>query len=222
MMTSVIVQQLVGEGAIDIDAPLAAQMDLTGLEDIPNIHDVMVRELLSNRPGIPDFDSIPGQSGLRAFIERLMQHPDRPLETGKLLALASGQDASFAPGEAYEYWNTNFLLLQKLVEQITGDSFGQVFSNRVFSVAGMKDSSLKSDGTFENGLLSYAELVPDQIIDVTDAPLDFGASGGVVSTTSDMIRFLDALLVSRALLSPGQMEEMLDFRTPDSTPSQDG
>lgn len=40
MMTSVVVQQLVGEGAINFDAPLADQMDIAGLEDIPNIQDV--------------------------------------------------------------------------------------------------------------------------------------------------------------------------------------
>ncbi|MBY5933987.1 serine hydrolase [Tateyamaria omphalii] len=222
MMTSVIIQQLVGEGSIEFDTPLAAQLDLTGLEDIPNIHEVTVRELLSNRSGIPDFDSIPGQTGLPAFIEKLMTYPDQPLGPDELLALTSGQDASFAPGEAYEYSNTNFILLQKLIEQVTGDSFSQVLSDRIFSVAGMKDSSLKSDGVIENGLHSYAELVPGEFIDVTHAPLDLGAEGGVVSTTSDMIRFFDALLVSRTLLSPDQMEDMLDFRTPDGAPSQDG
>lgn len=222
MMTSVIVQQLVGEGLIDFDAPLADQMDLAGLEDIANINIVTVRELLANRSGIPDFDSVPGQAGLPAYIEQLLFSPDQPLGPDGLLAFASKQPASFAPGEAYEYSNTNYLLLQKLIEQATGDSFGELLSDRIFSVAGMDDSILGSEGGNERLLRSYAEVVPGQSLDVTDALLDFGAAGGVVSTTADMISFLDALLVSRTLLSPDQLAEMLDFRAPDGTPGING
>ncbi|MFK7882179.1 serine hydrolase [Roseobacter sp.] len=222
MMTSVIVQQLVGEGLIDFDVPLADQMDLTGLEGIANISGVTVRELLSNRSGIPDFDSVTGQSGFPDYIEQLLGNPDQPLGSDGLLAIASGQPASFAPGEAYEYSNTNYLLLQKLVEQTTGNGFSDVLSDRIFLAAGMEDSSLGSAGDDEGLLHSYTDLVPSKTLEVTDAPLDFGAAGGVVSTTADMIRFIDALLVSRTLLSLDQLEDMLDFRTPDGTPGLDG
>lgn len=222
MMTSVIIQQMVGEGLIDFDSPLAQQMDLAGLEGIPNIEEVTVRELLANRSGIPDFDTVPGQTGAPAFIEHLMQHPNQPLGPDELLAIAFGQPASFAPGEAYEYSNTNFLLLQKLAQHVTGDSFDQLLSDRIFSPAGMEDSAPRHDVTTENLLHSYAELAPGDVLDVTDALLDLGAAGGVVSTTADMIRFFDALLVSRTLLSSDQMEEMLDFRAPDGTPGIEG
>ncbi|WP_290557145.1 serine hydrolase [Aestuariivita sp.] len=222
MMTSVVVQQLVVEGLIDFDAPLADQMDLSGLEGIANIEEVTVRELLANRSGIPDFDSVPGQTGLPAFIEQLMANPGQPLGPDGLLAIASGQSASFAPGAAYEYSNTNYLLLQKLVEQVTEKSFGDLLSDRIFSKAGMDDSALKSDGGIEDVLHSYAELIPGQVLDVTNVPLDFGAAGGVVSTTADMIRFFDALLVSKTLLPPEQLDEMLDFRAPDGTSGTDG
>ncbi|MFS4582194.1 serine hydrolase [Phaeobacter sp. C3_T13_0] len=85
MMTSVVVQQLVGEGAIDFDAPLADQLDLSGLEGIANIHEVTVRELLANRSGIPDFDTVPGQTGNPAFVELLLRHPGQPVGTDKML-----------------------------------------------------------------------------------------------------------------------------------------
>lgn len=222
MMTSVIVQQLVGEGVIDFDAPLAEQMDTSDLEDIPNIREVTVRELLANRSGIPDFDTIPGQGDLPAFIEQLLANPTQPFGPDGMLALVAKQPADFAPGEAYGYSNTNYLLLQKLIEEKTGDSFAEVVSDRIFSAAGMDDSSMRSEGQTEGMLRSYAELFPGDILDVTDVPIDFGASGGVVSTTTDMIRFMDALLVSRTLLPPDQLEEMLDFRAEDGTPSLNG
>lgn len=222
MMTAVLVQQLVSEGAIDFDAPLADQMDLTGLEGIANINEVTVREVLANRSGIPDFDSVPGQTGVPAFIEQLLSNPGEPLGPDGLLSIASGQPASFAPGTGYEYSNTNFLLLQKLMEQVTGQTFGDLLSERIFTPAGMTDSALRVDSSTEGLLHSYAELFPGQVMDVTNVPLDFGAGGGVVSTTSDMIRFFEALLVSQTLLPPDRMAEMLDFRAPDGTPSIEG
>lgn len=222
MMTSVIVQQLVGEGVIDFDAPLAEQMDITGLEDIPNIGEVTVREVLANRSGIPDFDTIPGQGDLPAFIEQLLANPTQPFGPDDMLGLVAKQPADFAPGEGYGYSNTNYLLLQKLIEQKTGDSFAEVMSDRIFSVVGMDDSSMRSEFDTDGMLRSYAEIFPGNIRDVTDVPIDFGAAGGVVSTTSDIIRFMDALLVSRTLLPPDQLEEMLDFRAEDGTPSMDG
>ncbi|MCV3270700.1 serine hydrolase [Roseobacter sinensis] len=222
MMTGVVVLNLVASGAIDFDAPLADQMDIAGLEGIANIETVTVRQLLANRSGIPDFDSVPGSGGLPAFIEALLADPTQPMGTDALLGIATGQPAAFAPGEAYAYSNTNFLLLEKLVEQVTGQSFGEVLEAQMFTPAGMADTVFAPHSGTASMLRSYAELVPGQPFDVTDAPLHFGAAGGAVSTTGDMVRFMDALLLSKTLLPPEQLAQMLDFRAPDGTPSLDG
>lgn len=222
MMVGVVVLNLVAEGQIDFDAPLSAQMDVSALEGIANIDTVTVRQLLSNRSGIPDFDTVPGQGGLPAFIEMIMADPTRPLGPDEMLGLASGQAASFAPGVAYEYSNTNFLLLQKLVENVTGKDFAAVLQEQIFDPAGMTDSSFGPHSGSDRMLHSYADLGLGRPIDVTDIPFDFGASGGVVSTTSDMIRFFDALLLSKTLLPPDRLAQMLDFRAPDGSPSIDG
>ncbi|WP_415401512.1 serine hydrolase [Tateyamaria sp. SN3-11] len=221
MMTSVVVLNLVAEGIIDFDAPLSAQMDISGLAGIANIETVTVRELLANRSGIPDFDTVPGTDGLPAFIQQLLDNPTEPLGPDGLLAIASGQPANFAPGTSYEYSNTNFLLLQKLVENLTGQTFDAVLDAQIFTPAGMTDTLL-GQGTPDRLLHSYANLDGTTTIEVTDAPLDLGAAGGVVSTTSDIIRFMDALLLSKTLLPPDQLAEILDFRDEDGKPSPNG
>ncbi|WP_318527315.1 serine hydrolase domain-containing protein [Ruegeria aquimaris] len=53
-------------------------------------------------------------------------------------------------------------------------------------------------------------------------PINLGGSGGVVSTSADMIRFLDALLVSETLLSPEMLALITDYRDADNRPSGDG
>ncbi|WP_298973106.1 serine hydrolase [uncultured Roseobacter sp.] len=222
MMTSVVVLNLVAEGKIDFDAPLSAQMDISDLEGIANIETVTVRELLANRSGIPDFDTVPGEGGLPAFIEQLAANPTEPMGPDALLAIAADQPASFAPGESYEYSNTNFLLLQKLVGQVTEQDFGTLLHDQIFDPSGMNHSSFGPHSGSDSMLHSYADLGQGQTIEVTDAPLAYGAAGGVVSTTSDMIRFMDALLLSKTLLPPEQLAEMLDFRAPDGTPGPNG
>ncbi|WP_195822281.1 serine hydrolase [Roseobacter sp. MH60115] len=222
MMTGVVVLNLVAEGRIDFDAPLSDQMDIAGLEGIANIETVTVRQLLANRSGIPDFDTIPGEEGLPAFIEILLADPTRPLLPDALLQLTSDHPRSFAPGQAYEYSNTNFLLLQKLVESVTGQEFGAVLDAQIFAPSGMTNSSLGPHNGSETMLHSYTDLGLGRDIEVTDVPMHFGAAGGVVSTTGDMIRFLDALLVSKTLLPPEQLAEILDFRAPDGTPDLNG
>ena len=222
MMTSVVVLNLAAEGAIDFDAPLSTQMDVSALSGIANIDTVTVRQLLANRSGIPDFDTVPGANGLPAFIDQLLADPTQPLGPDGLLAIASGHPASFAPGADYAYSNTNFLLLQKLVEQVTGQDFGAVLEDRVFTPAGMQNTSVGHHNGTDGMLHSYASLDGQHVIEVTDAPLDFGAAGGVISTTGDMTRFMDALLVSKTLLPADKLAEMLDFRDEDGLPNLNG
>lgn len=222
MMTGVVVLNLVAEGKIDFDAPLSAQLDLTGLEGIANIETVTVRQLLANRSGIPDYDTVPGDAGMPAFIEAIMADPTRPIGTDEMLAIASGEPANFAPGTGYEYSNTNFLLLEKLVEQVTGQTFGAVLDAQIFTPAGMTNTSYGPHNGSAAMLQSFAEIVPGQLLDVTDVPFHFGAAGGVVSSTADMIRFMDALLLSKTLLPPEQLAEILDFRAEDGTPNPNG
>lgn len=50
-----------------------------------------------------------------------------------------------------------------------------------------------------------------ELVDVTDALWDPRGETGVVSTTGDLIAFLDALLVDRSLLSAGALAEMRSY-----------
>ncbi|GFE50024.1 hypothetical protein So717_17770 [Roseobacter cerasinus] len=140
MMVGVLVLDLVAEGPINFDAPMSAQMDVSALPEIANIDTVTMHQLLSNHSGILDYDTVPGDGDLPAFIELIMDDPPRPLGPDEILAIATGEAASFAPGEAYEYPNTNFLLLQKLIEQVTGQDHANVLKEKIYDPAGMTDS----------------------------------------------------------------------------------
>lgn len=219
MMTAVVILQLVAEDKIDLDAPLSDYLDAP---DLANADIATIGQLLTQRSGIPDFDTIMGQSGTPVFIEQLLTNPTQPMGPNELYAIVQGVPAAIEPGTVYEYSNTNYLLLSQLAESVTGKSLGDVFQARIFEPAGMQDSKLNDFDLSDNRLSSYADLGDGQLLDVTQIPFHLTGTGGVVSTTSDMIRFMDALLVSKTLLPPEMLTKMTDFRAADGTPSLDG
>ncbi|WP_300014305.1 serine hydrolase [uncultured Roseobacter sp.] len=221
MMTSVVVLQLAEEGLIDLDKPLADYLPPAVVDGIANAGIATVRQMLQNKSGIPDFDSVLGDSGRPIYIEQLISDPTAPIGPEALLQTVEDVPADFAPGTAYQYSNTNFLLLERLVESVTGSSLADEMITRIFTPTGMEDTGFKATTAGDDRLRSYADIGTGDLTDVTDIPLDLGATGGAVSTTSDMVRFLDALLVSKSLLSPDMLTEMTDFEayftSPDGT-----
>ena len=221
MMTSVVVLQLADAGLIDLDARLADYLPPSETDGIANADTATVRQLLQNRSGIPDFDTVLGDSGNPIYIERLIKDPTLPIGPDTLLDIVQDQPAAFEPGSEYQYSNTNFLLLSQLIETVTGNPLAEEMDNRIFTPAGMADTAFKGDGEDPARLRSYADLGTGKLVDVSDVPLDVSGSGGAVSTTSDMVRFLDALLVSKSLLSPEMLAQMTDFdpffQTPDGS-----
>jgi len=212
MMTSVVVLQMVAEGKMDLDGPLSDYLPAAALEGIANADQVTLRQLLSNTSGIPDFDEVLGDSGLPVMVEQILSDPTAPLGPEELLNIAKGQPATSAPGTEYEYSNTNFLLLGMAIEAVSGNTLAEEMQTRIFEPAGMTSTSMKSAGVLGDLLHSYAQNPLDgSTIDVTDIPLDLGAEGGVVSSTGDMIRFMNALLLSKTLLPEAQLAEMTNF-----------
>lgn len=212
MMTTVVVLQMVAEGKMDLDSSLSDYLPVAALDGIANADQVTLRQLLSNTSGIPDYDEVVGDSGLPVLIEQILSDPSAPLGPKGLLDIAKGQPATSAPGTEYEYSNTNFLLLGQAIEAVSGNTLAEEMQTRVFEPAGMTSTSMKSAGVMGDLLHSYAQNPLDgETLDVTGIPIDLGAEGGAVSSTGDMIRFMDALLVSKTLLPEAQLAEMTNF-----------
>ncbi|WP_107495804.1 serine hydrolase [Thalassobius sp. I31.1] len=222
MMTATVVMQLAAEGAIDLDAPLSTYVDAAVIGGIANADTATVRELLSHRSGIVDFDDVTGPSGRATYIEALLTDPTTPITKEVFLGIVQDQPAHFEPGEGFSYSNTNYLLLEKLIEGVTGQTLADEFQTRIFDAVGM-DSAVMDGLTSVDGQLSgYIDLGDGVATEVTDIPIELSGAGGVVATIGDMIQFMDALLVSQTLLPPEMLEEMTGFLAPDGTPDPNG
>ncbi len=211
MMTTVVLLQMVDEGYFALDDKLADVMDVADLSWMPNIQEVTLRQLMTHSSGIPDFlNDVPAL--YEAVVEMLIQDPPQPVGPAQYLELleAINPPALFVPGTEVSYSNTGFLLLGLMIEAATGNALAEEYQTRIFDPAGMTSSSLPGFERPGGILRSYAEL-DGALIDVTDLPIADLGDGGVVSTTGDMIRFMQALAFDGTLVPDSQIEALEQY-----------
>ena len=109
-----LVMQLVGQGRIDLDAPLVNYRRPDYLGDHPWIALITARDVLRHTTGLPDWRKSPA--------------------TEKLVPMVK-------PGTRINYSGEAFVWLQLVVEAITGQSLDETMQVHLFGPAGMRDSS---------------------------------------------------------------------------------
>ncbi|SER25031.1 alkaline D-peptidase. Serine peptidase. MEROPS family S12 [Lentzea xinjiangensis] len=196
--TSTVVLQLVGEGRVSLDEPV--DRHLPGLVD-PRI---TVRHLLQMTGGLFNYtNALPFNP--QGF-EEIRYRQWRPEE---LVALATSRPLQFEPGTAWEYNNTNYVVLSLLIEKVTGKTYEEAVAHRVLEPLRLGDTTFPGDDPGIRGAhaRSYG-LVNGRPVDTTRwNPSVFWAAGDVISTTRNLDTFQTALLTGR-LLKPAQQREL--------------
>lgn len=193
MFTAVMILQLVEEGKIQLSDKLAKYYP-----EIPNAEKISIAQMLNHHSGLYNFTDT---SYLRYHTQAKSQK--------ELLSLFASQTPVFAPGERAEYSNTNFVLLGYIVEQVTGDSYAANLKKRITGKTGLKNTrpggkinpannEASSFGYYDKTWLTEPE---------TDMSIPGGA-GCITSTTSDLVKFIEALFRNK-LLKPATLAKML-------------
>ncbi len=204
--TSVGVLRLVDQGKLALDDPI-----VKFLPDIqPSWQAITVRQLLSHTSGLPDLlDPLTGLYVSEDREEALRKAANRPMIA--------------KPGEECAYIQTGYVLLGKIVEQVTGKPFTRYMTEDVFGPLGMSSVAYGNRRSivrnrpaqyqrvkFEwvNGTWRTAEEldtpIPDDGLD--NPPYqDVGATLNV--STDDLVKW-EAALVSGKLLTPESLSAM--------------
>ena len=106
-MTSAVILLLAQEGKIALGDSISKYV-----AGIPSGDAITIAELLSMRSGLYNYTNA---SELAASLDH---HPARAWTPAELLAIALKHPPTFPPGQAYEYSNTNYLLLGLIVEKV--------------------------------------------------------------------------------------------------------
>jgi D-alanyl-D-alanine carboxypeptidase len=204
--TAVIVLQLIGEGRLGL-----GDLVQTQLPDkvIPNGDRLTVEHLLRMRSGLFDFEDDPSLLG------DIAAHM-RPIPLERLIGFALRGPARFEPGERFAYCNSNFILLEAIVERLTGRSLGDEMADRIFRPVGLTATSYPDEdhlGIAEPYIRGY-DRVDEGWVDCSIATFGRG-DGAVISTPRETARFLRALLLDRTLLAPDLLARMMSVEADD-------
>jgi D-alanyl-D-alanine carboxypeptidase len=198
------VLQLVEAGRLDLDAPLHDLLPASVLDGLPNTDVVTVRHLLNHTSGIRHFPEVIG------FITDFLNEPSDVHSSAEALDAVRGLDPYFEPGAGYHYSNTNYLLLQLVIERLTGQRLEDELRRAIWEPLGLERTHLHQEHPLSDHVpRGYMDLYGNGDAHQMDY-LDVVANGegGMESTLGDLVRFSRGLFVERTLLGPEALEEM--------------
>ncbi len=132
VMTVAMIARLVEHGQLSWDAPLETMLPDLAAGMRPEYRRVTLVQLLSHRAGLPE------NARDHAFVESFFADT-RPLPEQRLAFITTAlKDApETAPGTAFGYSNTGFLIAAVIAERTTKTSFEDLMQREVFAPLGM-------------------------------------------------------------------------------------
>ncbi|MBP2472656.1 D-alanyl-D-alanine carboxypeptidase [Crossiella equi] len=189
--------QLVAQRKLALDA--AVEEYLPGLVD-PRI---TVRQLLQHTSGLHNYTNDLPEDPQEILRTRFRHH-----EALDLVRAAVAKPPTGEPGAKHSYSNTNYLVVQLLIEKVTGRFWGEAVKNGVLRPLGLRDTEVPGDNPFIAGPHARGYLTTTPPVDITELnPTIAGAGGAMISTNADLDRFLTALHAGR-LLAPAEQAEL--------------
>lgn len=208
MVTAVVVLQLVAEGTLDLQKTATAYLGAAELKGIANAETATLEQLLAMRSGIPDYLEVMDTNGDPKFWTDVVRDPSRVHGTAEALALVRGLPPTGAAGEKFHYSNTNYELLGRIAEAATGQSLEALCRARVFKPAGMTQTTTQGWPLTADRSHGYVVTGDGSLLDATPLPVDIGGDGGLITTTADLVRLLDALFTRKILVSAADLARM--------------
>jgi len=197
--TAVLTLKLYEQGKIDLAAPIGKYFsEYTG----EGKDKVTIHQLLTYSSGIANESEkggmVPYQSllTLDEFIKKYC--------SGRL---------EFEPGSKSVYANTEYIILGKIIEKVTGKTFEEVLKKEILSPLKMKNSGMANSKKPIKGLVqSYTQddASKEFKLDESYFTEEYFASGAMYSTAEDLLKF-DTAIFSNKILQPKTTELMLKF-----------
>ena len=233
-LTSAAIMKLVEEGKLKLDdrvAPFIAHLTpAPGATVDPRWEQITIRHLLDHTAG---WDRTKPNGGFdpidRPGIAAAAVSAPAPASPETLIRYMKGLPLDFNPGEKFAYSNFGFIILGRVIEQVSGMSYRDFVRARVLEPVGamrtQQGKSHLSDALpdevkyYSPGFSVTGPLVPSVFPGEGVVPLNYGgfyleagdASGAWVSSTVDLLRFvthIDGRASPPDILSPQTVAEM--------------
>lgn len=201
--------RLASEGTLDLDATLD-----TWFPDFPQARRITLRMLLGHTSGIFNYFLHPD------FGERVYEDPLHEWTPQEILSLTGKR--TNAPGRAFSYSNTNYVLLGLVLEQVTGQPLADQVQDQLLTPLGLDQSVFQQAGRpvglvgakgfwkRKNGR-GYQEWSDGtDFRPTTSAATVAWAAGAVEGSVRDLLDW-EMALYEGDVLTPDALAQMLDF-----------
>lgn len=201
--------QLVRDGRLDLDAPVSRYVGGQGwFDSLPHAPRITVRNLMNHTSGLVRYEFRP------EFTAALSANPDKVWDPREQVRYLHGNPAPFAPGEGWDYSDTNYLVLALVLESITQRPIDTEIRER-FLLPQRLTNTLPSDARVLEGVVQgYAgaqnpfggrdAMIAEGRMIVN--PQFEGAGGGYAASAADAARW-GALYFSGALFGEAMLTQ---------------
>lgn len=199
--TGTLLLQLVDEDKIKLDEPVENY-----LLGIPNGDNITVREIGSMRSGIFNYTED------EQFQATLEENPERIWLSSELLLLGIRHPPYFEPGADFHYSNTNTAILASIVERVDNRTYSRALQKRLLIPLGLT-STRYSAFLGRSGINGYV-YHRGRYRNVTYHNDSWAWSAGeIISTVSDMHRYLRKSIAGHQTLSSKVAKEQRYWQT---------
>ncbi|MFC1436227.1 serine hydrolase domain-containing protein [Streptacidiphilus sp. N1-3] len=192
--------KLVDDHRVGLDDPICAYVD-----GVPNGDLITLRQLAEMRSGLFPYSADPD------FAQALLSNPSRSFTSQEVLAYGFKHCNTFAPGEEFQYCNSNLILLGLVIEKVSGLDLIDFIHQRVLRPARLHHTLFPRGAEFPaphpRGYTN--QTLSGEVEDSTQwNPSWAWAAGAMISNLRDLRRWAE-ILATGALLSPQTQRERL-------------
>ncbi|MFG3281346.1 serine hydrolase domain-containing protein [Streptomyces sp. NPDC048111] len=197
--------QLVDEHRVRLDDPIAEY-----IHGVPNGRQITLRHLAEMRSGLFPYSSDAD------FVHDLLSDPHRTFTPHEVLAYGFKHENTFAPGEEFQYSNSNLILLGLVVEKVTGHRLADVIHHRIVDPVGLRGTLMPHGAEFPQ---PHPHGYTDQTLSGETAdsthwnPSWAWAAGSMISNLEDLRRWAKVVATGELLSRETQAQRLKTLPT---------
>ena len=193
-MTAMVIASLVEEGKLEWGTTIGTIF--SGIKIHPHYRNVTLEQLLAHAGGMPEDGAPEGMT-----LADLYRLPGSPAEQRRrYAALMLKQKPQAKPGTKFIYSNAGFVIAAAMAEEVSGRSWEELISTRIFAPLGMSTAGFGAMGSPGRVEQPWQHEVVDSAHEavepgpLSDNPEVIGPAGTVHCSIGDWGRFITACL----------------------------
>jgi D-alanyl-D-alanine carboxypeptidase len=183
-------------GKLGLDDPIVKYLDnqyvdkLLIFKGVDYSDQITIRQLLSHTSGLPDYFQ-QKKKNRKSLHDELIAGHDQYWSIEQVINEVKNMKPQFKPGEQGKalYSDTNYQLLGKIIERITGSRIGMVLKEYIFDPLGLNYTYLYEDSKDNKPVPMFYK---QKHLRIPLAMRSFGPDGGLVSNSKELMIFIKA------------------------------